>query len=61
MSRLKLVDNNDLGRHEHDKKKTRNEQEDQICITRRLEYKAPKIGVESEWFNTVTSSVFILF
>jgi hypothetical protein len=45
MSRLKLVDNNELGRHEHDKKKTWKEQEDQVCITRRLEYKSSKIGV----------------
>jgi hypothetical protein len=26
-----------------------------------LEYKAAKTGVEPEWFNTKTSSVFILF
>jgi hypothetical protein len=26
-----------------------------------LEYKAPKTAVEPEWFNTETSSEFILF
>jgi hypothetical protein len=53
-TRIDLEDTNTTRRKPDKNKKTR------IVLPGDLEYKAPKTGVEPEWFNTETSSVFIL-
>jgi hypothetical protein len=32
-----------------------------FVLPRHLEYKAPKIDIKPEWFNTETTSIFIMF